>query len=144
MYIRYILLKIFTAYAWTLECPFPSRRMHALSSRKNTCLGTQCPTLSEERVLMLMSRSNTLQYCFDNLSSLGDQQYDNMSTGSLWFSMQKKLHLAAYSICSRFATCSLATKQITHHTWSNPQLLTDFVLAWCLYTFFSFFAHILV
>ena len=49
----------------------PFKKNARLVITKKTCLGTQCPTLSEERVLMLMSRSNTLQDCFDNLSSLG-------------------------------------------------------------------------
>ena len=71
LYLYIIYIYIFTACAWTLEWPFPLKRMHALPSRKTTCPAPPMLPLSEERVCMVMSRSNALQYGL-NLSALGE------------------------------------------------------------------------
>jgi hypothetical protein len=66
-----------------LERPFPLKRMHALPSRKTTCPAPPMLPLSEERVCMVMSRNNALQYGL-NLSALGEPAVWSHVKGSLW------------------------------------------------------------
>ena len=116
--IYYKCIYIFTACARTLEWPFPLKRMHALPSRKTTCPEPPMLPLSEERVCMVMSRNNALQYGLKLVCTWGASSTITCQRELVVLDV-KKVHLAAYSNCSIFVT----SMWYGHETNNIPHLI---------------------